>query len=653
MRTTGIVAHLAGRAKTASGGGAWVKPLAVVLLLVAAVGVTWFVTRSSMEGGQENAPTPEQTVSAEGVNASLPEDLRFRPDEVTSAVTAAAKALEGDPTEIVAAVAKARASGHLPSRAPDSMQEVPRAAEQLAPSLSGTPAIATASFELATLSHALLTAKGHSAIEYGLDVTPKGAATDVTFQHYYLRVNAGPWLSAEGNTPPDTVTPLSASQFMAHVLAWRGVGAFMADDTDFASRAVNYALKLAPDDPAFTFLSGQIKLRTGLAEMGLSEMQSAASRRSDAKTWLHLGVAAIEVNQPFRAHQNLVKSTDLDPLFVEPHLMLAQLAMARFSITPKEEHQKLLDQIKGHVTDAEAIEDEAMGIRIIKAQLSAMAEDMEGAEALLREELSLHSDSEVARAALVQLLHSLDKKPEAMALLKDARSTGAISSELLKMLAAMQVEAGQNNSALETLEEALASEPKDPELRPQLAQLYKQSGSQDKARALLTQQLESFPQDFVSRLLFAQLEMDAGNHEKANGYVEEALKIQPQMPEALVLHYLVGVAIGRDVDTRRRIAVRALGKPSDLGQILMEQGVLAEAEKVLLLGVAEHPDDVVAPVMLAALYVVQGKDAQAEALKAEQVSSAPEDERANLDKRFQTAMDDAREAIQSQQLQAP
>ena len=147
--------------------------------------------------------------------------------------------------------------------------------------------------------------------------------------------------------------------------------------------------------------------------------------------------------------------------------------------------------------------------------------------------------------------------------------------------------------------------------------------------------------------------MDAGNHEKANGYVEEALKIQPQMPEALVLHYLVGVAIGRDVDTRRRTAVGALGKPSDLGQILMEQGVLAEAEKVLLLGVAEHPDDVVAPVMLAALYVVQGKDAQAEALKAEQVSSAPEDERANLDKRFQTAMDDAREAIQAQQMQAP
>ncbi|MGM0577254.1 MAG: tetratricopeptide repeat protein [Myxococcota bacterium] len=619
--------------------------LLVLALILGAAAAFWYLTASS-----EEAPdlADTSTLTEEGADLEdVPKRLRLEPEKITGAVRLAAEEREQEPARLVGAVAEAWEAGRIRHRpADDEFAEAPRSASELAPALQGKEVGPAGSLELAILAESLLEAAGFEDVRWGMDDTGKGAATDLLNRRYLLRVSEGSWLAPDGGpVDPDGVTPLEGEQRLAHVLAWKALGAVHAGEDDLAARAAEQARALWPGDAALAFVAGQVQLSTGVPEMGLSAMEGAAKRRADARTWYVLGLAAMAVQQPAKARQYLLRAAEGDPTLADPHVLLAQLTLERLELTPKTGREALLDQVREHVAAAKAIDPDARGVRTIEAQLQALAGDLDAAEERLREETRLHPDDPQGWLVLAQFLRQAGREREALEALREAADRGVEGPGIYKALGAMLAQVGRLGEAGEALAHALEEDPADADLRPQLAQIRKAQGDVDDARHLLEQHLDLAPDDHRTRLLLAQLEADAGHTEEAAAQIDRVLEDDRDHPDAAVLRYVLALQRGEDAPEARARAIEAVEKRSNLAAVLLEQGLLEEGEALLREAMEEEPEDGMAPVLLAMVLVGRERTEEAEALRDRVLARvADEDARDALEQQFDAAFRQAREA---------
>jgi tetratricopeptide (TPR) repeat protein len=652
MRASGLVEHHQAPAADRSGRGPAVVAVAFAVLLAAGA-AAWFFLRPTSDApptaGADPAPTAARAAADPLVQ--VPEELRLRPDAVTGAVRVVADRLTASAQALVAAVSDARTKGALVARtAPQDFAGAPRAAAELAPALEGKPAPTAGSLELAILAHALLEARELAPLQYGIDDSGKGAATDLGLRRYLVRVGDGAWLAPDGQ-PVDAavVRPLSEAATLANFLAWRALGAVDAEDLDLAAKASQQARALSPDDVAIAFITGHIQVASGLADMGLAAMESAAAKRSDGQTWFTLATAALGADQPFKAHQYLTRAAQADPTLVDAHVLLAQLALERLEVTPEEQRPALLDQVKKHVADARAQDQNARGVRIIEAQLAAIDDDLERAEGLLAEETKVNPTDPQAWLVRSQFLAASGRAAEAIETLQQAADAKVPGGEIHEALGAMLANAGRLGEAAKALDHALALDPKNQTLRPQLAQLHKELGDTARARALLEEQLALSPGDTQSPLLLAQLELDAGRFDAAEKAVATVLIARPEDTDALVLRYLIAIRAKRGEAAARAAAVAALGQRSTLAQHLLEQGFFTEGEALLREAIAEEPADGLAPVLLTVVLVATGRAEEAAKVRAATLARAEDDAaRRSLEEQFDAA---ERQALEVQRAQ--
>ncbi|MCB9727503.1 MAG: tetratricopeptide repeat protein [Deltaproteobacteria bacterium] len=640
MRASGLVEHHDAPARSAAGRTPLIAAVVVVVLAGAGV-AAWFALRS--EPATEPGTTPPGLAAAREATDPLtqvPEELRSSADEPTGAVQLVAQRLSADPDALVRAVAAARESGALPVRPDDDgFFGAPRSAADLAPALDGKAAPTSGTLELALLARAMLAARDLGPVTYGVDDSGPGAATDLARRRYLVRVEGGEWLAPDGK-PVDAsaVRPLDPAGVLANELAWRALGAVESGELELAAKASQQARALAPDDAAIAFATGRVQVAGGLGEMGLSAMESAAAKRSDGRTWFVLATVALGADQPFKAHQYLTRAVEADPTMVDAYVLMAQLALERLEVTPEEQRPTLIEQIQKHVADARAQDPNARGVRIIEAQLAAIADDLPKAEQLLVEETRLHPDDAQAWLVLAQFLASSGRASEAVEKLQQAADSGVAGPEVQEALGAMLANEGRLSEAAKALERALEMEPGNQHLRPQLAQLDKELGDMDRARALLQEQLRLVPGDAQAPLLLAQLEMDAGDFAAAEKALATALIARPDDPDALVLRYLVAIRTHKGEEAARDKALAALGKRSALAQHLLEQGFFPEGEVLLREAIKEEPSDGLAPVLLTVVLVATGRAEEAAAVRADALARAEDDEaRKALSEQFDAA----------------
>lgn len=640
LRASGLVrASSPGEMSEQKGGFMWV----LGALVVAGLGVWWWAG-SATSTPHEASPRAARTAPSV-VLATVPADLRLTPDAVAGSIQMLADRLPRDPGAVVSAVLAARQSGKLPDRdVDDDLHGAPRSAAALAGALDGELSPSAAPFEVATLAGSMLKARLGEGVAYGFDREVTGSATNLLERRYVVRHGQGPWMALDPS-PLGEIVPLSESDVLSNALALRALSALLEDESDLASKASQQARALAPEDPAVVFIAGQVQLATGLIDMGLSTMERAASMGSDVQTWIALGVAAMHAEKPFKAHQYLQKAVTANPTLPEPHLGLAQLALERLAITPRSGQQAVVDEVKEHIASAEKADAGAVGIGALKAQVAAIAGDQGEAERLLRQETGAHGDDPIPWLNLAQFLEGQNRSEAALSVLEEGAQKARKSAPLFQALGSVLAEAGRLEESLAALEAALAIDPSDDELRPQLAQLHHAKGDVAKARALLEDQLSSHEDDWTSKLLLAQIELDAGEMAIAKEHLNQVLRLRPDHPDATLIHYVLALRMKEGVADARAAAIRVVGARSEVAQILLEQGMVEEGERLLRSAMEKEPEDGLAPVLLSAVLIATARDAEAEALRAETLKSAADDtERAKLVQHFEAAFDQAHEA---------
>lgn len=651
MRASGLVEHHGQPPQSSRTRWPLLALVAATVLAATAVGA-WMLLKPPPGPPGEPGPSAQAASAREATDplVQVPEELRLTPDEPSGAVRLVAGRLAANPEALVGAVAEARKKGSLAPRPEGDYASAPRSASDLAPALDGKPAPQSSNLELAILAHAMLAARELGPVAYGIDDSGKGAATDLGLRRYMVRVGEGAWRAPDG-LPFDeaAVRALSPAEVLANFLAQRALAAVDANALDLAAKASQQARALAPDDVAIAFVTGQVQLASGLAEMGLAAMESAAAKRSDGRTWFTLATAALGADQPFKAHQYLTRAAEADPTLVDAHVLMAQLALERLEVTPEEQRPALMDQIKKNVADARAQDVNARGVRIIEAQLAAIDDDMDEAERLLVEETKINPADPQAWLVLAQFLSASGRSAEAIERLQEAVDDKVPGPELLEALGAMQANEGRLSDAAKTLDRALELDPKTQHLRPQLAQLHKELGDVARARALLEEQVKLVPDDAQSPLLLAQLELDAGRFDAAEKAVATVLIAHPDDADALVLRYLIAIRAKRGEDSARAAALAALGKRSSLAQHLLEQGFFPEGESLLREAIKEEPSDGLAPVLLTVVLVATGRGEEAALVRAAALERAENDEaRRALTEQFDAA---ERQALEVQKAQ--
>ncbi len=616
------------------------KPRVIIATVagLTAVTVALWLTVLRPEAPQPD-PAADAAQAAAAALAKVPAALRIRPAQVTANVRLAAQQLPRDVAALTAELALPPAA--LPARDPlADAPDAPRSADRLAGAFTGAAPVAASPFERATLAAALLKAAGAKHVDYGWIPGGRHAATQVIARRYAIRVAGGPWYALDpAPFDPRTIRPLDEVGFIAQTLTFRALGAMKAGDADAASAAANHARRLAPDDPAVTFVVALTQINRGLIDMGVATMERAANSAADGLTWYTLGRLAQARDEAFRADRLFRKAVEADPRFVNPRVALAELAIDRLAVTPESQHPAIIAQAREHLASARAIDNRAAGIRVIQANLAAITEDLPLAEQLLRDEARLHPAREDGWLYLAQLLALQARDAEALATMRAALEAGVDTPDALKTHAVLAASAGHWDEARESLERSIARAPDDVEVRPQLAQLYRGQGRVEDARRALAEQVARFPDDVTALLLLSQLEMDDKRWDQAFAALDKALDKAPDHKEAAMLDYVGRLASGRPIDASRDRAVRIVGSHREIAQYLLEQDLDAAAEAHLRASFDEEPEDPIAPILLYGLYQRDGRVQQAKALRDETFERYDERDHGELVKLFAEALE--------------
>lgn len=593
-----------------------------------------------------DGPAPTNDPRA-ALKAEIPAELALSPDTPAPGTKALAPTLPNEAEGVAKAIADARAAGTLPIRpAPGHAPGAPRMAGELGDALVKKVTMPASPFELATLLGGVLRTRG-AAVEYGVVPNTKHAATEILLRRYAVRVKTagapGPWLAADGG-PVEGATPLSDLDYLGNVLAFRALGAIAKRDVDTAVKAATWAKKLLPEDMAVAMIVAESQSLNELPDEARRTYEAAAAKQADAMTWYRLGQVARAEARPFKADEYFKKAIALDASFAPPQVGLAELALERIDVTPKEEHAGLVAAAKAAIEAADKADPKAAGIRVVKSHFATLEDKPDEARALLEEEVKLHPEEAASFVMLANQYAAEQKDQEALKTLQAAHDHGHETPDIMEGLAVLYGMEGDLDNAKASYRRALELDPESKTYRLQLAQIERQGGNIQKAKELLNQHIAKFPTDPLGRLLLAQTELSDGHPEAAKVEVQKLLAKDPTNTDAQLLDYLIG-AVMKNVDPAARAnAVAVAGSRRRLAENLLQNGLIDEAEFLLKDALTAEAEDLVAPVLLAAIYTATQREAEAAKLQEEILAKVPEDKREEVRKSFADAIAQALKA---------
>ena len=457
----------------------------------------------------------------------------------------------------------------------------------------------------------------------------QGSATSITRKRIYARVagvTVDPW-EAEAKAAVDEakLRPLDATTVRAFFQGLEALAAAEKQDFKGANAAVALGLGLAPDAPVLTFLKGQIAVLSGMVQFGIEDLERALAVEEDALGRFNLGVAYVQAQRFFKAHEALRRAIELDAKFAPAWLGLAQLHLARLAISPEGEQEGLIQSAQEAIEKARAIEPDAEGIAVTSAQVLLASDDERGAITVLDEAIRVHPERPQPYVLLGSLLANKGKWAELVSYLKGGLEKNPGEAQIRQLLLVAYLSQDRADEAERLLTDALAANPEMPDLRVELAGLLAQAGRKDDAHRLLEEEIQKFPESEKGALLLAQLDLDAGKPAEAAKRLDAVLESQPGRFEALVLRY-IAAAQSKDEATQKKLLDRvATAQPngrSILAQLLLEQGLVEEGAAVLDAVLRDRPGSPGESIMLYATYVSLGRLEDAARVRAAALEAA-------------------------------
>ena len=121
----------------------------------------------------------------------------------------------------------------------------------------------------------------------------------------------------------------------------------------------------------------------------------------------------------------------------------------------------------------------------------------------------------------------LDEGEKAMADLDRARKLKPDSSEVMRLLTALLVQAGRTGKAIDQIEEYLKNQPGDIETRIRLASLYSLNRKHDKAIEVLSKIIAKDPKNWEAFRSRGNVYLTTGRHAEAIADFEKAYRLNP------------------------------------------------------------------------------------------------------------------------------
>jgi tetratricopeptide (TPR) repeat protein len=293
-------------------------------------------------------------------------------------------------------------------------EDPPRRAQDLLSALRSPNCGDVRSYEAATLVLAAARAAGLHALlaevqkQGGRYADPSGS-----MGAYAVAVYAAPptpaskplgYVDAFGAGAIDEATPLDDVAAVGAFYLLRSLAhAGGSGDTAASYRDADLAVKLWPGSPLPLVARGQSLIAGSGASEAINELKQAVAKRDDAPRHTNLAAGYIAAQEAEQAEASLRTAIQRDPGFGPARLALAAI------LTMRRDDEAARSEIDA----VERIDPDLVGLRLVRAQMSARKGDLAAAEKDVRAEMEADPGDERAGLMLYGLLKGQGKDGEA------------------------------------------------------------------------------------------------------------------------------------------------------------------------------------------------------------------------------------------------
>ncbi len=464
---------------------------------------------------------------------------------------------------------------------------------------------------------------------------------------------------------------------------------------DYAAAEIEFknVLTEKPGDPEALKGLGLILLRQGVM-FDAARMLSAAKEKfsKDDEIGIGLAQAMFELGFIGDSRKALLEVLERTPAHGEALLLFAETSLTPEAMTECEERlvkakspdsapvllaSALLELRRsqpdaGEKLIARAIAADPKFARALALQGTLFATRKEPGKALesMKKAADLAGPRSVETIAYARLLMGLERKDEAVALLKQATAAAPDYLPNWRLLAQFSVAAKNDAEAAEYLAKVLAKSPLDIDAGVLQSQIWLHQKEPAKAVDLLEKITKTFPSRPQLELALGKAYLAAADFRKATDALDRVLTLAPGATEAVLLRSGLHLQAGQAAEAIRALeplaaadppnrmaqdllvqAYRAANRGDDatailqkqsaaapeepavqlrLGQLLVSQRKLVEARAAFESALKLAPDDLAFISQLVALDQQEGKTAEAMARADAYLTAHPESAQANL-----------------------
>ena len=318
----------------------------------------------------------------------------------------------------------------------------------------------------------------------------------------------------------------SASEFDAGWLVLRGQAQLGLQNVEEAKLAFDAALKNDPSNNDARRGLARIGLMAGDTQAAEKQLDKALqSAKDDIQTWILKGELELSLRKPESAQASFEKALELS----------SSSAAARMGIVRAMLAQGKADEAAGHIDALAKGSPNHPLVNYLKALAARQSNDLDGAQAALREVLRVAPNHAPSLLQAGQIHYMRREFEQARDVLQRYLTQLPENLAAKKLLAAVYIELKQPQKAVDLLGPMAAQAPNDPQLLAMLGTAHMSQRDFQSGRTYLGQAADLAPDAAAIRTQLAVSHLASGDSADAISELEAALESDPEFSRADVL----------------------------------------------------------------------------------------------------------------------
>ena len=322
------------------------------------------------------------------------------------------------------------------------------------------------------------------------------------------------------------IEKLSASEFDAGWLILRGQAQLGLQNVDEAKLAFDAALKNDPSNNDARRGLARIGLMAGDTQAAEKQLDKALqSAKDDIQTWILKGELELSLRKPESAQASFENALELS----------SDSAAARMGIVRAMLAQGKADEAAGHIDALSKGSPNHPLVNYLKALAARQSNDLDGAQAALREVLRVAPNHAPSLLQAGQIHYMRREFEQARDVLQRYLTQLPDNLAAKKLLAAVYIELKQPQKAVDLLGPMAAQAPNDPQLLAMLGTAHMSQRDFQAGKTYLGQAADLAPDAAAIRTQLAVSHLASGDSADAISELEAALESDPAFSRADVL----------------------------------------------------------------------------------------------------------------------